>query len=65
MLAGPCPKIGIFERAKKIEKRAVTYSGGFRGGTKPALRPKLTVLCNVQAKQHRPYILKDADRALP
>ncbi len=38
----------IAERGKKIEKRAVTYSGGFRGGTKPALRPKLTVLRNVR-----------------
>ena len=26
------------------------------GGTKPALRPKLTVLFNVHAKQHRPHI---------
>ena len=43
----PCRKMETFGRVKMRVR-------GKR--TKPALRPKLTVLGNVQAKQHRPHI---------
>ena len=36
---------------------------GFRGSAKPALRPKLTVLSHVQAKQHRRHIQKMQTRS--